>query len=452
MEKKAKEKLHTLNLTKGSISGGMLRFAVPVFLGTLFQLFYSLADTRIVGSALGEGALASVGAVSVLANLMIGFMNGMALGFAIPVARYFGSGNIRGIKKNVGNIIFLGLVMTLVFTFFSLVFMDNLMEWMNISPELYRDAKIYISILICGLASTFAYNAGAGILRAVGDTVAPLLFLVCSSILNIVMDLGFIQGFHMGVEGAAYATVISQVISGILCWVYMMRKYEMFHITFQDVLPEKQYMTELASAGFSMACMNSLVQFGTVSLQTSINTLGQNTIVAHTAARKATEIFMILFSVIGSTMATFAGQNFGAGTYERIKKGLFFVIKLNFAWCFLVFIIAHVCSPWIISVITGTNVAEILKTGALYLQVDTCFYIIPSFITMLRNMLQGLGDHITPVVSSSLELLGKVLFAKILTPIFGYWGIIWAEPFVWALMVIPLVVQTLRHPALKKEA
>lgn len=450
MENKTKKKIHTLDLTVGNIPKGMVRFALPVFFGTLFQLFYSLADTRIVGSFLGEGALASVGAVSVLANLMIGFMNGMALGFAIPVARYFGSGNRQGIKKNVGNIITLGAGMTLAFTFFSLIFMDSLMEWMNVVPRLYKDAKIYISILICGMAATFAYNAGAGILRAVGDTLAPLLFLVCSSVLNIVMDLCFIRVFHMGVEGAAYATVIAQVVSADLCWVYMMQKYEMFHIYPGDLLPERGYMGELASAGFSMACMNSLVQFGTVSLQTSINTLGQDIIVAHTAARKVTEIFMILFSVIGSTMATFAGQNYGAGTYDRIKKGLVFAIKVNLVWCALVFVFSHLCSPWLISLITGTKGAKILQTGALYLKVDTCFYLIPAFITMLRNMLQGIGDHITPVVSSTLELLGKVVFAKLLTPLFGYWGIIWAEPAVWAVMVIPLAVQTLRLPLFQK--
>ncbi|MDE6904381.1 MAG: MATE family efflux transporter [Lachnospiraceae bacterium] len=451
MDKKIKTKFHTLDLTAGNIPEGMVKFAVPVFLGTLFQLFYSLADTRIVGSFLGEGALASVGAVSVLANLMIGFMNGMALGFAIPVARYFGSGNRQGIRKNVGNIISLGAGMTVVFTVFSLIFMDSLMEWMNVAPKLYGDAKVYISILICGMAATFAYNAGAGILRAVGDTLAPLLFLVCSSVLNIVMDLCFITVFHMGVEGAAYATVLAQITSALLCWVYMMKKYEMFHITSGDLVPEKQYMGELASAGFSMACMNSLVQFGTVSLQTSINTLGQDIIVAHTAARKATEIFMILFSVIGSTMATFAGQNYGAGSFDRIRKGLVFAIKVNVAWCLLVFLFSHLSSPWVISLITGTKRAEILNTGSLYLKVDTCFYLIPAFITMLRNMLQGIGDHITPVVSSTLELGGKVIFAKMLTPILGYWGIIWAEPAVWAIMVIPLAVQTLRHPALKRE-
>lgn len=451
MKNSTTRKMHTLDLTVGSIPERMVKFAVPVFLGNLFQLFYSLADTRIVGSYLGEGALASVGAVSVLANLMIGFMNGMALGFAIPTARCFGSGNRQGIRKNVGNIITLGLGLTLVFTVCSLVFMDNLMEWMNVAPGLYGDAKVYISILIGGMAATFAYNAGAGVLRAVGDTVAPLLFLVCSSLLNIGMDLCFIRGFHMGVEGAAYATVIAQLISAALCWIYMMKKYEMFHIALGDLLPEKQCMAELASAGFSMACMNSLVQFGTVSLQTAINTLGQDIIVAHTAARKATEIFMMLFSVIGSTMATFAGQNLGAGTYDRIKKGLFFAIKINLAWCALVFVFSHVCSPLVISLITGTKEADILNTGALYLKVDTCFYIITAFITMLRNMLQGIGDHITPVVSSTLELLGKVIFAKMLTPVFGYWGIIWAEPVVWAIMVIPLGVQTLRHPLFKKE-
>ncbi len=159
---------------------------------------------------------------------------------------------------------------------------------------------------------------------------------------------------------------------------------------------------------------------------------------------------MILFSVIGSTMATFAGQNYGAGTYDRIKKGLVFAIKVNLVWCALVFVFSHLCSPWLISLITGTKGAKILQTGALYLKVDTCFYLIPAFITMLRNMLQGIGDHITPVVSSTLELLGKVVFAKLLTPLFGYWGIIWAEPAVWAVMVIPLAVQTLRLPLFQK--
>lgn len=449
MEEKREKKTHGLDLTVGSIPQGMVRFALPVFLGRVFQMLYSLADTRIVGSALGEGALASVGATSVLSNLMIGFMNGMALGFAIPVARCFGAGDFQGIRKNTGNIILLGGGMTLLFTLPSLIFMDGLLGWMNITPDLYENARVYTGILMGGLAATFAYNAGAGILRAVGDSLIPLLFLIFSSIVNVGLDLAFILKFHMGVAGAAYATVIAQGISGILCWVYMIKKYEMFRICRRDILPDKVHMAELSLAGFSMACMSSLVQFGTVSLQTAINTLGQDIIVAHTAARKATELFMVFFSVIGSVMATFVGQNFGAKAYDRIKTGLKFAITANILWCLLICIFAQFQAPWAIRAITGTNAEEVIGTGALYLKVDTCFYIITAFITMLRNMLQGIGDHITPVVSSTIELAGKIIFAKMLTPYFGYWGIIWAEPVVWALMVIPLAVRTLSHPVLK---
>lgn len=442
---------HMLDLTEGSIGRGIFAFAVPVLLGNLFQLFYSLADTRIVGSALGESALASVGATSVLCNLVTGFMNGMALGFAIPVSRGFGAGNRKLVKKTAGNIVALGGMLTIGFTLLFFLFRNPFLRWMNISAELYENADIYIRIIIGGMFATFAYNAGAGILRAVGDTLAPLLFLVISSILNVMMDFWFIYGFHMGVAGAAYATVIAQIISGILCWSYMLKRYEMFRICAEDLLPDEKCMKELFTSGFSMACMSSLVQFGTVALQTAINTLGQNIIVAHTAARKATELFMMPFSVMGSTMATFAGQNYGAGRYSRIRRGICLEIVTCSVWCVFVFLCARWASEWMIYAVTGTNTSEILETGALYLKVDTCLYMITAFICVLRNALQGIGDHITPIVSSFLELAGKVFFAKMMTPMFGYWGIIWAEPVSWAIMVIPLGIQVLRSSVLRKE-
>lgn len=443
---------NTLDMTRGNVTKGLLAFAIPVFLGNLFQLFYSLADTRIVGSALGERALAAVGATSVLCNLMIGFMNGMALGFTIPVARSYGAKDEKKLKKTVGNIIGIGCFMTLLFTAGTLILIDVLLKWMNISPELYADAKNYICIVVGGMLATFAYNAAAGILRAVGDIVAPLGFLVLSSVLNVVMDLWFIYELGYGVAGAAYATVLAQVISAVLCLGYMIWRYEIFHIRRRDCYPEKELVKELMLAGSSMAFMNSLVQFGTVALQTAINTLGQDIIVAHTAARKVTEIFMMLYGVLGSTMATFAGQNYGAGKYERIREGLKKAAVISTIWYIVVFICAQFTSEWLIGAITGSTSAEILKTGALYLKVDSSLYIVTAFICVFRNTLQGIGDHITPVFSSLIELLGKIVFAKLLTPMFGYWGIIWSEPVVWVIMVMPLVVAVFKNPLLKKPA
>ncbi|MBO5302454.1 MAG: MATE family efflux transporter [Lachnospiraceae bacterium] len=441
-----------LDLTQGNITRGLLAFAIPVFFGNLFQLFYSLADTRIVGSALGESALAAVGATSVLCNLMIGFMNGMALGFAIPVARCFGAGDKVKLKETVGNIVTMGFSMTLLFTVATLLFIDPLLGWMNISPELYADAKDYICIIIGGMFATFAYNAAAGILRAVGDTLAPLGFLVLSSILNILMDLWFIYGLDLGVAGAAYATVLAQIISAVLSWIYMFGRYEIFRLKMMDLRPVKETMKELLSAGGSMAFMSSFVQFGTVALQTAINTLGQNIIVAHTAARKITEIFMMMFGVLGSTMATFAGQNYGAGKFRRIREGLKVATVMSIIWCIAVLICAQFASEWLIGAVTGSDTKEVLETGALYLKVDTCLYIVTAFICLFRNTLQGIGDHITPVISSFIELAGKVVFAMLLTPVFGYWGIIWSEPVVWIVMVIPLTVAILRNPLLKMQA
>lgn len=445
------KKENTLDLTTGSITKSMIAFAIPVLLGNIFQLFYSLTDTRIVGSVLGESALASVGATSVLCNLVIGFMAGMALGFAIPVARCYGAKDYGVLKKLVGNIILFGLLLTIVLTAFFLIFMDPLLAWMNISKPLYDNAKIYMVIIVYGMFASFIYNATAGILRAVGDTIAPLLFLLLASVLNVLLDFGFICGFEMGVAGAALATVIAQVVAGVLCWVYMVRKYEMFRITLSDFMPDVSLMCELAKAGFSMAFMNSLVQFGTVALQTAINTLGQDIIVAHTAARKVTELFMMALAVMGSTMATFAGQNYGAGQYDRIRKGTGVALKICGVWCLIIAVVAQLWSRNLIFLVTGSHSSEVLHWGELYLRVDCILYMITAFICILRNMLQGVGDHITPVVSSMIELLGKVIFAKMMTPIFGYWGIIWSEPVVWAIMVIPLIVKTLRHPLLKKQ-
>lgn len=438
------------DLTRGSVPKTLIGFAVPIFLGSLFQLFYSLADTRIVGEFLGEQALAAVGGSAILCNLLIGFVNGMTLGFAVPIARHFGAKNFERMKKAFAASVVMGLLLCVIMVSFGVFNMDHLLRFMKVEEVLLPDAVSYCTVLLCGIFFTFAYNLGASVLRAVGDSVTPLILLICSSFINIGLDIYFISSLHLGVFGAALATVLSQAVSALLCTLYILIRYKIFHFTWRDMKLEWRLTKELLLAGCSMAFMSSLVGFGTLMLQTAINGLGQDTVVAHTAARKVTEIFMLAFSITGSTMCTFTSQNMGAGQYERIRKGTIGAICFLFGWSTMVVLLAFTVAKPLVTMITGSTNPEVLETASLYLRFDTSFYIVPAAITLLRNVLQGLGNHITPIVSSAVELLGKTVFAKLMVPLLGYWGVILAEPVVWILMVIPLLVQVARSPYLKK--
>uniref|UniRef100_UPI00286F7F29 MATE family efflux transporter n=1 Tax=Anaerosporobacter sp. TaxID=1872529 RepID=UPI00286F7F29 len=295
------------------------------------------------------------------------------------------------------------------------------------------------------------YNICASVLLAIGDTITPLIFLIIATILNVGLDYLFILGFHMGVEGAAYATVLAQICSVAMCLIYIWKKYPMLHLKREDFELNWSRIKQMYSSGLSMGFMLSLVSLGTVALQSAINTFGTKTIVAHTAARKITEIYMLVFGVCGTTMATYCGQNLGAGKVGRIKEGIRKVILITWIWAILTMISTYTIAPWLVHMITGTRDAEIIKTATLYLKIDCLFYFVPAVITVLRNSMQGIGDHITPIVSSMIELVGKVLVVIILVPYLDYMGIILAEPIIWILMVIPLIVNIKRSPVLKEK-
>lgn len=310
--------------------------------------------------------------------------------------------------------------------------------------DLFDSASAYIRILLIGMLITMLYNALAGILRAVGDTVAPLLFLICASLLNIVLDLTFILVFHLGVRGAAYATILSQMVSVVLCFTYMWKRYPIFHLEKADFHLDSKMVKKLYSSGFSMALMMSLVFFGTLALQCTINTFGTDIIVAHTAARKVTEFNFLPISVMGITMSTFCSQNFGAGQFNRVKTGIRQSLLLCWLWVLVIIFLAYTCAPFFIYLVTGTRETAVTDPASLYLKVNSLFYFVSSGISILRNGLQAIGDHITPVFSSLIELVGKILIAFLLAPVLGYMGIIIAEPIIWCFMVIPLIVKFVR--------
>ncbi len=432
------------SLTKGNPLKLITLFAIPLAIGLLFQQFYSLVDIRIVGSALGEIPLAAVGASTVLSDFIVSFVNYFCNGFAIVIATCFGSGNTKNLKKAVGASFIIGTALSLILTVSFLIFMDPLLKILNVDASLMEMSKNYLRIIILGLFFSVLYNTCAAVLRGIGDTVTPLIFLILSSLLNISLDYLFIVGLHMGVAGASAATVLSQAISAVLCMIRIIKKYPILHLSKEDFSFDRAIYSEILTTGFSMGLMISLVHMGTLILQSAINSFGAYTIVAHTAARKASHLMMMPCSFYGTALAAFSGQNYGAGEYERIRKGclssIIAVSIWNTAWLILVW----TAGRNIISLISASTNEEVLYWGSMYLKVDICFYILCTLVCLIRNTLQGMGHSMITIVSSFLELLVKAVIAFTLAPIIGYWGIIWCEPIAWGIMLIPLLIKWFR--------
>lgn len=441
-----KDSKTALDLTEGRPLKQILLFAIPVFLGNLFQILYSLVDTKIVGSILGGEALASVGSVSTLYSLLTGFFNGLSLGFSLVTARFYGSREEKKLRKNVAGSIVLGFAAAAILIVLTAVFLDQILFLLNVPEEQLSMAKAYISVLVWGMFVTLAYNLCANTLRAIGDSVTPLVFLVIASFTNVALDYVFILVFGMGVRGAAIATLVSQLLSVALCLARIYKSFPILHIERSDFKLSKNQVLSMYESGLSMGLMSSLVNFGTLVLQSGINQLGTDIIVAHVAARKVFEIWNLPISVLGSSMATYCGQNCGAGRYDRIRQGIKATLFLGLAWDIFIIILAHTISPYLIRFIASSENPEIIYWGSAYLRTDMSFLPVCLVIVILRNSMQGFGDNRTPVFSSFIELIGKLVFTFVFVRLFGYWGIIWTEPVIWFLMVLPLLVRTLRNP------
>ncbi len=428
------------DLTKGNSLKVILQFALPLYIGQLFQLCYGVIDTRVIGSVLGEASLAAVSSTTALSDLLIEFLNGIICGFGIIIATHFGAKDERKLKKAIGGTIFMGTSFTLVLSGICLLFLPQILGFLNVEEGLMPDATVYIQTIIAGLVCTALYNICAAILRAVGDSFTPLVFLILSNVLNVGLDYGLVMFAGMGTRGAALATVLSQTISVVLCLITIRKKYPSLSLKKEDLVPEGEMYKQLIPTGLSMGFMLSFVMLGSLALQTSINTFGTNTIVAHTAARKVTIIFLTPFFVLGTALATYCGQNLGAGEHGRIRQGIKSSVLSSFVWYAIVLLLIFAFTPFFIQFITGSGEKEILETAALYLKVNGCLYFLPAMICIFRNSMQGFGDTKTPLVSSFIELAVKVLIAWLLAPKIGYWGIIISEPIAWSIMIIPLFV------------
>ncbi len=429
------------DLTKGNPAIGMIAFAIPIALGNLFQLAYSMADTRVVGTALGENALAAVGATTSVCTLFIGFLTGLANGFGVVASRGQGAQDSSSVKRSAAGAILFTTWISLFLTVVCSVMRPAILKGLHVSTSLTPDADAYLRVILLGLCFTGLYNTCTTILRAIGDTIAALVFLMLSSLLNIALDVLLVINCSYGVEGAAIATITAQAFAAISCFAYMYLKYPFFRFTKEDFFLNASEGRTLLKAGISMALMMSLVYLGTMAMQGAINTLGETTIVAHMAARKITEFYLIPFSFLGATLITFCGQNLGAGKIDRLRQGIVQVLLLDIIWSVIVIILSYTVAERMIYAVTGIDHPEMTQTAVLYLKYNSLFYFVLSAVNVCRNTLQGIGEHKIPLLSSLIELACKTLIAYLLTPILRYWGIILSEPIIWTIMLVPLALK-----------
>lgn len=425
------KKISTKDMTTGSPMKLILGFAVPLLFGFLFQQFYSVVDTIIVGQFLGVKALAGVGSTGSLNFMIIGFCMGVCNGFAIPVAHKFGAKDFSGMRQFIANSIWLSAGFAAVMTTVVVLLCRNILTWMNTPEDIFEYAYIYILIIFCGIPASYLYNLLSGIIRSMGDSKTPLMFLVLSSVLNIGLDLLCILTFRMGIAGAAIATVVSQLISGVLCLFYMKRKFDILQIKKEEWKINFSHMKTLCGMGVPMGLQYSITAIGSVILQTSVNSLGSVAVAAATAAGKVSVFFACPFDAMGSTMATYGGQNVGAKKLDRLGKGLFSCSVLGIGYALIAFAVLFVWGDVFVGLFVSEGGAEIMAGARQMLITMSAFYIPLAFVNIIRFMIQGMGFSAFAVLAGVCEMVARTLAGLFLVPVFGFTGACFAGPLAW---------------------
>ncbi len=419
------------DMTQGSPAKLILNFAVPLILGNLFQQFYSLVDTIIVGKFLGVDQLAAVGATGSINFLIIGFCMGICNGFAIPIAQKFGAKDESGLRRFVANSAWLGIIFSVVMTALTVALCRQILVWMKTPANILEDSYIYIIIIFAGIPVTILYNLTSAVIRSMGDSKTPVYFLTLSAALNIALDLFCILALHMGVAGAAVATVISQGVSGVACLVYMLKKYEILKMQPGEKKARPELMLRLAVMGVPMGLQYSVTAIGSVVLQTAVNTLGSLAVASVTASGKISMIFCCPFDALGATMATFAGQNMGAGKPDRIRKGLKDAGAIGSVYAVIAFGILFFAGKYVALLFVDASETVILDNVSLMLTINSAFYIPLAFVNIVRFLIQGLGFSGLAIFSGASEMIARALAGFLLVPAFGFPAVCFANPLAW---------------------
>lgn len=446
----------TRDLTNGSPMKLIIGFMLPLFLGMLFQQFYNMVDTAIVGQYLGVKALAGVGSTGSINFLVLGFVQGVCTGFAIPVAQMFGAKDHSAMRKYVGNTIWISAIFAVVLTTVTCLLCADILTWMNTPDDCFNEAYNYIFVIFLGIPVTFLYNILSGIIRSVGDSKTPLYFLIISSLLNISLDLFMIIVLDMGVLGASLATVISQLVSGVLCLIYMIKKFEILHLSREEMRISRYYIGRLCGVGIPMGLQYSITAIGSILIQTAVNGLGSTYVAAVTAGSKVSQLLCCPFDAMGSTMATFGGQNIGAGKIGRVKRGLFDCSCLGVGYSIIGFLVILLFGRNIamlfVNDTNGGSIEEILELAQRFLVLNGVFYIPLAFVNIVRFLIQGMGFSQIAIFAGVFEMVARGVVALALVPFLGFDAVCFANPAAWILadcFLIPLFFRCYKKMKLK---
>lgn len=428
------------DMTTGNSAKQILKFSLPLLIGTVFQQFYNMVDSIIVGKFLGTQPFAAVGMTGSITFFVLGLVFGACSGFAIPVAQDFGAHDEAGVRRCVANIIHIGVIFGLVMTLATTLLTRQILVWMDTPEELMQDAYDYLFWIFLGIGSLMLYNLLAGILRSLGDSTTPLIFLILSSLLNIGLDVLLVWTLNVGVKGAAIATVIAQLISGLGCLVFMIRKFPMLRLTRKDLRPDLPTIRRLSGVGFPMGLQFSITAIGSIILQKSVNALGTTIIASVSAAAKVQNLVVSPMDAFGVSMATFAGQNYGAGKIDRVRRGVRQVFWMLTAYSLLALGIVYFSGSTIALLFVDASETEILACTQHFLIMNGLFYIPLGVIYVLRNTLQGVGFSKIAMLSGLFELVARSVMGLFVVPKFGFNAVCLAHPTAWIMADLILIV------------
>lgn len=427
------------DMTVGKPASVIINFTIPILIGNIFQQFYNMADAIIVGRCVGNRALAAVGSTGTFMFLIYGLVTGMTVGFTVSTAQRFGAGDMDGMRKSVASAIKLAAIVTALMTAVTMIFMRPMLRLMNTPSDIFDDAYSYIMIICAGIAAQVLYNMLSAILRALGNSRTPLYFLILSALLNIGLDLVFIKVFGMGAAGAAYATVISQLIAGIASFIYIITKVPLLHLKKEDWAYDRVLVGNQLKVGFPMALQYSITAIGTTMVQAALNKLGSTAVASYTAAGKIEQIAGQAYVAIGTTMATYCAQNRGAGRIDRIKEGFKSATCMGFIYSIIAGALIFFFGKYMTYLFVSEDISEVIGYVDTYLRCISLFFIPLTIVNVHRNGIQGMGFGVLPMMAGVAELIGRGVASVVAAHYRSYIGICMGGPAAWVLAAALLI-------------